>query len=610
MRILTTIFIIILTFGYVHSQCSIANPTLAYGNLFANPLNNWEYVDLYGSQGHDAFDFTGKKETIYVFTTLGELGGSGPGILSSDFQITIVDLNNQPVPGEYGRAFHDDVNFLQGEPDPLLIWSPIHDGNYRVLVTRYASGSCQELGVYDYARVAYRGFVTSSSHVSVWTGVANNDVDNPNNWVTTINTNQYTGKPSSSYGFQLLMDALPTARINTGLACEELFLGTRQLIELDQQAALEVTNRLFSPVQPLAGFWLGHAAGKIKSLDPTKAGKLILRGSPDDVVSVGQFRDIKLDLYSDFTLKHSGSLLVPPCRLKTIRSYTSTFTINHNVKVDVDGYIWLNQAQSRIVLKPHATLNLSDGSRFGGAITTSGGVRFEGGSIKWHCQNRFLRNIPFHTATGNKGTMGFEIDQNTSTIVDLNYFEYQSPSGNTVKSPLQKVSSKEYFTIQPDKAGLGGRIAFFWHAGSGIGTSSLNEITLAGMNVASEWEILPSSPSQGEVHAFPIQYDSWQRYTPASTGTSHSLRKASLKADFSFKLYPNPTTDFVHLRLSKEPSMGASVRVLSLDGREVLAKKLSGTQERIDLRMLAAGQYMVEMTNQKARVLKPLAIKK
>lgn len=575
------------------SQCFMPNAQFVNGNLFPDPLNQWEYVDLHGSQSDDGFWFTAEKETTYLFTTLDEFGGGGAS--GDDYQITILDAQGSPVPGEYGSAFHDDVNYSGGESDPMLIWSPTVSGTYKLLLTRYYIGGCNEISLTDVVRVAYRGFMTSSSHVGVWTGVADNNAANGNNWMYVASNGQQLGYPPSGNTWQIIMDAKTTARFqHHSLVCDELFLGTNQVIELGANKTVAVNSKLFAPVQNSSGFFSSPKAGVIRSLNPQQAGTLLLKGQANEVVLAGQFQHINLTVYSDITLKNGGFNLFFPNKFHTIRSYTSTITLYDYAALDLEEAIWLNQQNSKFILMPHAVLNMADGASFGNPLAaTGGGVSFEGGSVKWQVKNRNNHFTPVWAGNNKRAAIGFDLGQVTHTTVDVNYFTYQSPNTLPLNSPLVKVSSKEYFTVQPVQTGLSGRVIFKHHSGSGIGSTALGEIRLAGLTVQHQWEALISGFANGWIDAYPVKFDDYQRYTPASVGTSHSLRKAEPASELTLSVYPNPSHEVVKLTF-EETDTPAMVRVVDMLGKEMLLQQIQPS-EPINIEMLSPGRYQVQL---------------
>jgi hypothetical protein len=285
--------------SFAAAQCYIPFPTFIHSNFLADPLNQWEYVSLDGSQSHDGFWFHAQAKTSYVFTTLDEFGAGGtPG---QDYQITILDANGSTAPGEYGLAFNDDVNYNRGEADPLLIWSPVTSGSYTLLLTRWDQGGCKTIASNDIVRVGYRGFITSSNKVSVWMGVDGIMADNDYNWMTMDGGTMYNGRPSSLGSFQCLMDARVTAWMEFDETMHDLFLGPGQEIELDPWTKLRVNNQFYSPVQQ--GSFLGVNAGRIRSADYYEPGKLIILGGPSHTIeAAGQFQFIHLEIWTDLAL--------------------------------------------------------------------------------------------------------------------------------------------------------------------------------------------------------------------------------------------------------------------------------------------------------------------
>ena len=579
------------------AQCYPSNANFINGNLFPDPLNQWEFVDLHGNQSEDGFWFQAEKEMIYLFTILDEFGGSSAA--SDDYQITILDPQDNPVPGVYGRAFHDDVNYSEGETDPMLIWAPEASGAYKVFITRWYIGGCNEISPTDLVRVAYRGFMTSSSQVpvAVWTGVADDNMGNDHNWMYTSSSGQQLGYPQG-ISWQFIMDSnVPANGSSTSnqLICQELFLGTNQTIELGDYQMVEVTDKFFNPVSSNNGFFGPPSAGVIKGLDPLNPGVLRLRGQPNEVTLVGQFQDIELDLYSDITFKDGGFNLLFPNNFKAIHSYTSTVTLDDHVVMGVENNLWLHNNNAKLILKSHAKLLMADKAFFGDVLwPSSGGISFEGGKVVWECLSRAMRFTPVWAGNNQKAVIGFDLMGQFNTTVDINYFTYQpSQIIFPLNNPLVKVSSKEYFMVKPDQSGLTGRVTFHYHSGSGIGSAALNEIRLAGLTSQQRWGELTSSISNGYIDALGHYFNDSHQFTPASIGTSHPLRESGLSSDLLLSIYPNPAQNFVNLELG-ESGEASNVTVLDMLGKAVLQEEVHPSG-RLDIRHLATGRYQIQL---------------
>lgn len=74
-------------------------------------------------------------------------------------------------------------------------------------------------------------------------------------------------------------------------------------------------------------------------------------------------------------------------------------------------------------------------------------------------------------------------------------------------------------------------------------------------------------------------------------GTSSVLNALN---DVSINLYPNPTSDAVHIHASAE-LIGASYRVITSYGSEVLQGNIIGIDKQLDLRDLAEGVYFINV---------------
>ena len=581
--------------SFVAAQCIMPSANFTYGNLFADPLSQWEYVNLYGNQSHDGFWFDAQKETIYLFTTLDEFGAGGAA--GDDYQITILDAQGYPAPGEYGNAFHDDVNYSGGESDPMLIWSPVTSGSYKVLLTRYQIGGCNEISPSDVVRVGYRGFMTASSHVAVWTGVKGQQTTNGGNWMHVAVHGQQLGYPSSSNAYQFIMDSQVPAQISSTMSilCDELFLGTHQQILMNENSTLDIGNRLFNP---LAGSFFGApAVGSIKSTDPQKPGIVKLSGAPYELVSAGQFQDIRLWTYTDVKLHASNSMLVSPCRLIELQTHADDFWLGNNCDLEIVQAIRLNKNNSSFTVRPNAVLLMRDEAEFILAgQPQGGGVKFEGGTVRWEAKQRGLRRTPFLHNTSERGYIGFEFGDTTNTMVDVAYFTYPTPNQSLLQSPVQKVSSREHFVVDPDGAAPNGRIVFQYHGQSGINSNATQNLVLAGNNSQSKWEALQSGAYSGIIDAFQFNLNDYSFFAPATTGNGHSFRQTSeaVTETFSFDVYPNPAREFVNIKTTEKGELS----MLSIDGKTLLKQELGVGESRIPLGGFTSGEYFLRLRSE------------
>jgi Flp pilus assembly pilin Flp len=83
-------------------------------------------------------------------------------------------------------------------------------------------------------------------------------------------------------------------------------------------------------------------------------------------------------------------------------------------------------------------------------------------------------------------------------------------------------------------------------------------------------------------------------------GTSSVLNTLN---DVSINLYPNPTSDAVHIHASSE-LIGASYRVITSYGSEVLQGNIIGIDTQLDLRDLAEGVYFINVGDKMQRSFK------
>ncbi|MCB0446607.1 MAG: T9SS type A sorting domain-containing protein [Gelidibacter sp.] len=67
--------------------------------------------------------------------------------------------------------------------------------------------------------------------------------------------------------------------------------------------------------------------------------------------------------------------------------------------------------------------------------------------------------------------------------------------------------------------------------------------------------------------------------------------------NLSVKIYPNPTTDFLHLKVESEKLDDLSYRLYDLNGKLLQTKKLLGTKTEIDLNGYESAIYFVRVVS-------------
>lgn len=134
-------------------------------------------------------------------------------------------------------------------------------------------------------------------------------------------------------------------------------------------------------------------------------------------------------------------------------------------------------------------------------------------------------------------------------------------------------------------------VPFFGFAQSAIG--SINSGAISADNFThsvGEIYVIPTDPDQANSGTMGIFYQT----------TLQVLGVSELEKD-NVKIYPNPTADFVYVKLnSKSKVEGAEIYDLS--GKLVLKTKLES--EKIDLRTLTQGVYMIVFRNSDIKPIK------
>lgn len=108
--------------------------------------------------------------------------------------------------------------------------------------------------------------------------------------------------------------------------------------------------------------------------------------------------------------------------------------------------------------------------------------------------------------------------------------------------------------------------------------------------------------SVGEIYVIPSNPDD------TGSGTMGILYQTTLKVlginevlKDNVKIYPNPTTDFINLKLSSKNKIDEAV-IYDNSGRIILKTKIES--EKIDLRSLNTGIYLLYFTNTDIKPLK------
>jgi len=78
-------------------------------------------------------------------------------------------------------------------------------------------------------------------------------------------------------------------------------------------------------------------------------------------------------------------------------------------------------------------------------------------------------------------------------------------------------------------------------------------------------------------------------------------------------VFPNPTEDFINLRILNDEVADATVRVLTIDGKEVINRSLTLSSNvetlSLDVADLASGMYLVKVSTDTGIVVEKVTIK-
>ena len=108
--------------------------------------------------------------------------------------------------------------------------------------------------------------------------------------------------------------------------------------------------------------------------------------------------------------------------------------------------------------------------------------------------------------------------------------------------------------------------------------------------------------SVGEIYVIPTKPDD------ANSGTMGILYQTTLKvlgineiSKDDIKIYPNPTADFINLKLSSKNKIDEAI-IYDNSGRLILRTKIES--DKIDLRSLNTGNYLLYFTNTDIKPIK------
>lgn len=171
-----------------------------------------------------------------------------------------------------------------------------------------------------------------------------------------------------------------------------------------------------------------------------------------------------------------------------------------------------------------------------------------------------------------------------------NYASFSSrgpTSDNRIKPDVSVQGEGAYYIT------TGGNVSF------GNGTSYASPLLAGG--VACLWQALPNA-TNAEI----IQYvkESASIYATPNYTLGHgipnlelaqTLNVNSVELQEEVSIYPNPTSDYVHIKFPKNVSK-ASILILDVLGKKIFQKNIYESQNKIDLSSLSEGVYFVKIT--------------
>lgn len=135
-------------------------------------------------------------------------------------------------------------------------------------------------------------------------------------------------------------------------------------------------------------------------------------------------------------------------------------------------------------------------------------------------------------------------------------------------------------------------VPLFGFAQSAIGSINSGAVSTDGFSHSvGEIYVIPTDPDQASSGTMGLLYQS----------VLHVLGVSELEKD-NVKIYPNPTADFIYVKLSSKSKIEGA-EIYDLSGKLVFRTKLDS--EQLDLRSLPQGVYMIVFKNSD---LKPVKI--
>ena len=515
----------------IHAQCYLANPTeaITFGSK-AVPTNSHKMVQVNGTQGHDYFTFEADTNYTYIFTSIDVAGGFSNSL---DVQLTVTDKSQGlVVPGAYNQGFNDDFNAALGNYEALLIWRPTHNDTFRLLVTKYQGGGCQELGNNEFVNIAFTK-VAAKQNIAFCSMVYDSLWSNANNWIHVQGTsNQQHGKPSDLTPYHVL---LWYQRVN-------IWQPRRMMVETDTcnsltmmfENHLVINNSLM--VRDSFSYYLSHVGfgSTIEGPGAVSVGHSIhLHQIQPKTLHIHGLRNQKVQLI--------GERGIPP-----LPNEIDTLIMDNPAGVEIYNWLefdWITFRRGVIAL---ASGGINDFRRlvlkkgFDGASSLSHIKSFTKPHFSWGFQdvqyyvgNGNLDTIPIGTGTRYR-PICLRPNNWGNYIMEVWYDELTSPSTYSVENTLDHISSLEQWSFdyvddllfpgQPLFGNIETVVSLNWDAGSAVNPSYVQDLRVTYLDNNGIWVNKGNnSTSRGWVQSDSFDVPIVASVTLASTSADNPL---------------------------------------------------------------------------------------
>ncbi|MEI6755272.1 MAG: T9SS type A sorting domain-containing protein [Paludibacter sp.] len=78
-----------------------------------------------------------------------------------------------------------------------------------------------------------------------------------------------------------------------------------------------------------------------------------------------------------------------------------------------------------------------------------------------------------------------------------------------------------------------------------------------------------------------------------------SLTGLNNLAEYKISCFPNPTSDFVNIRLKSEKISSLFLQIVDLQGKVLFSKKAGSSEEKLDFSSFAKGEYLLTISENK-----------